>query len=98
MLGSGLRSVTCSFDVDADAVPPLLLITCFLTISVGAMSLLVSVQVFVCPTASVTTPLVLQSSLKPSKDRQSVVQDKSTGHVAARGHYDAHVPDPSCRE
>ena len=38
---------------DALAVPPLSLITCLITISFGAMSLLVTVQVFVSPMAIV---------------------------------------------
>ena len=36
-----------------DAEPPLLLITLFVRLKDGATSLLVTVQVFVCPTASV---------------------------------------------
>ena len=36
--------------LDAAAVPPLMLTTCLITISFGAMSSFVTVQVFVSPT------------------------------------------------
>jgi hypothetical protein len=45
-------SSTVIVNADAAEDPPLSLITCLITISLGAMSLLVTVQVLVSPIAS----------------------------------------------
>ena len=48
--GLGLPPVTDIVKLDAVAVPPLLLMTCLMTISVGAWSSFVTVQVLLWPT------------------------------------------------
>ena len=60
---STLPDRMCMVKSLAVAVPPLSLITCLITVSVGATSSLVIVHVFVSPTASVTVPAVVQSPL-----------------------------------